>query len=157
MIWRTLLLCSVHKSSWFLLDVYICANFMQVSPDITGSSFLEVFDQLALEVLPETSSIITENIGRMAEYCRFILHFIYPIVVETKGIPVTGSGDYITTISSLRLAEGVGLSGMSIDIPREVVTKFASNGGGESVRTVSFLFHNVTDIFPGELPEGGNE
>ena len=82
--------------------------------------------------------------------------------METKEIPVTGSDDYIITISSMRLAQDQlmdndGLSGLSIDISQEVVTKFASNGGGESVRAVSFLYYNVTDFFPGDFPEGGNK
>ena len=84
------------------------------------------------------------------------------VVVETKEIPVTGSDDYITTISSMKLAEdqlmdGAGLPDLSIDIPQEVVMKFATNNGGESVRAVSFLYRNVTDFFPGDFPEGGNK
>ena len=44
---------------------------------------------------------------------------------------MTGSDDYITTISSIRLAEDQlmdndGLSDLSIDIPQEVVMKFAA-------------------------------
>ena len=75
---------------------------------------------------------------------------------------MTGFDDYITTIGSMRLAEDQpmddgGLSDLSIDIPQEIVMKFASNGGGELVRAVSFLYYNVTDFFPGEFPEGGNK
>ena len=76
---------------------------------------------------------------------------------------MTGSGDYIKTISSSRLAEDQLIDSvrvshiMSIEIPQEVVVEFASNGGGGSVRTVSFLFNNVDDIFPGDLPGGGNK
>ncbi len=68
-------------------------------------------------------------------------------VVQTQEVSQDTEQDYITAISSKNYAEG--LPEMSIKIPSELIKETSSGeGGGGMVKVVSFLYYNVTGLFP---------
>ena len=83
------------------------------------------------------------------------------IVVQTKLLP-SGNGQLLSTINSDEFFD-IGRedkSGMSIQVPSELVAMFAGEGSGNmegSVRAVSFLYFNVESFFPSGLPGEENK
>ena len=67
--------------------------------------------------------------------------------IQTQVIPADVT-DYITTINSQHLVDGVPL--MSIQVPPELIQQFANSSDeeGVGVRAIAALYYNVKDLFP---------
>ena len=67
------------------------------------------------------------------------------------------SGDYVTTINSSQFTNNT-FPEMSLELPPEIIQHVSNKSGREDgrVRAVSFLYHNVENLFPSGRP-GENE
>ena len=129
---------------------------MQVGADAIGSSLLSAVDRLALEAFPKRGNV---SAGNICEYYIQALRLygnnkdviagegLYILAMQAQVIPADVT-DYITTINSQYLFDGVPL--MSIQVPSELIQQFtnSSDGEGEGVRAIAALYYNVEDLFP---------
>ena len=83
------------------------------------------------------------------------------VAAQTKLLP-SGGGRLLSTINSDDFVDAghEDLSGMSLQVPSELVGMFAGERSGNmegSVRAVSFLYFNVESLFPNGLPGEENK
>lgn len=74
---------------------------------------------------------------------------ILPPAVHAKLLSPTTEETYVTTSSTM----DSDFPAMSIQIPSGLIGKFSNGGAKDTVRAVSFLYHNVEGLFPPGLPD----
>ena len=75
-------------------------------------------------------------------------------VLRTQNISSEGDQDYVTTISAADYENE--FPEMSIQISPQLMNTFATGDDRGMIRVMSFLYHNVKDLFPSGRP-GENE
>ena len=116
-----------------------------------------VIQSFTLQKLPKLCSYHFSHFWyRLGKACCAPFGLFLYVVAQTKLLP-SGNGELFSTINSEDFVDAGrdDLSGMSIQVPSELVRMFAGEENGNmegSVRAASFLYFNVESFFPSGLP-----